>query len=183
MNKRLSFKYIFLGIVVFAFMGGAIGYSCSSVRVPIYEFEYERDMPAVRKIFDQDLYWLSADESYKPDFSFKYHTPHESPLYFGQMKIKVLRLNNELVGFTTYYMESKESARLLFIAVRPEFRGKRYGQQLIEYALKDLAQMGAKKVKLTTRPSNLSGQKLYKRVGFVETGRDDTFVYFLYTMK
>jgi ribosomal protein S18 acetylase RimI-like enzyme len=140
-------------------------------------------MPAIKTIFDKDLYWLSADEEYNPDFTFKYRTPHENPLYFGQLKVKVLRINNEFVGFTAYYLESKDMGRLLFVAVRPEFRGKRYGQQLIEYALNDMAHMGVKQVKLTTRPSNLSGQKLYKRVGFVEQDRDDTFVHFLYTFK
>ena len=99
----------------------------------------------------------------------------------GRLRIKVLREHDAFVGFTAYYMKTSDLGLLLFLAVNPEFRGKGYGDMLTRYALNDLIRVGAKRIRLVTRTCNIPAQKLYKRVGFKETSRDDEgFVYFEY---
>jgi ribosomal protein S18 acetylase RimI-like enzyme len=53
-------------------------------------------------------------------------------------------------------------------------------KKLMQFALDDMKRLGAKKISLVTRTSNLSAQKLYNRMGFKETYRDEGYVYFDY---
>lgn len=102
-------------------------------------------------------------------------------MYNGTLKVKVIRDQSQLVGFTAYYMKARDVGQLLFIVVDDNFRGKRYGQILLEHGINQLKKMGARKVDLVTRTTNIRAQKLYKRVGF-KLVRDDGagFVYFEY---
>jgi ribosomal protein S18 acetylase RimI-like enzyme len=135
---------------------------------PIYEFNVERDTKAVLDIFEQNKYWLLANPDSSPAFMIKYRTPNENPIYFGKMRIKVLREDDKLAGFVTYYMENPGEGRILFLAVGHDFRGKGYGTQLAQYAIADLIRMGSEKVTLWTRLANLPAQKIYKGLGFTE---------------
>ena len=53
--------------------------------------------------------------------------------------------------------------------------------QLLKYAIQELIKMGAQTVYLVTRVENYSAQALYKRVGFVDVGRRDGFIKYVYT--
>ena len=72
------------------------------------------------------------------------------------------------VGVVTYYMMSQVLGRILFLIVDKDFRGKRYGEKLLNYAFDELKKRGATSVKLFVRSENASARKLYERVGFVE---------------
>ena len=101
-------------------------------------------------MFKKDWYWLDA--SYEHDtpeaiiYKLKNRTPHINPLYTGTMAHKkVLRENNQLVGFITYHKEGADSGRILYLGVNIlKMRGKRYGEVLARYALNDLIAMGSK---------------------------------------
>lgn len=146
---------------------------------PIYELDYERDRQEIIKIFDRDHYWLTPRETIDTDIWLKHRAPHEEdPRYFGKLQVKVLREHEQFVGFTAYYMKYPTLGSILFVAVNPEFRGKRYGEQLVHYALKDLKSQGAKQVQLVTRTDNKAAQNLYKRIGFYESSTSDGYVHF-----
>lgn len=147
-------------------------------RGPIYEFNEERDTQDILKLFDNNWYWLLSSPDYSPAFMLKKRAPNTDPLYIGKMHLKVLRENDKFVGFTGYYFLSATVGKVLFLAVDEQFRGKRYGEKLLRYAIDDLKRMGALKVKLVTRVDNISAQALYRRVGFKETARDNQFVDF-----
>lgn len=177
--SRLKWGSIFVAVLIAL----GVGYSCvGSNNGRVIEFQCDRDLPEVRQMLKKDLYWLTTEESYNHDFLFQYRCPNQNPLYFGKLEVKVIRNNVELVGFITYYMKQHGIGQIQFLAVKDAYRGKRYGQILLKHALNDLAHKGARTIELITRPSNLSGQRLYNRVGFVEQGRDETFVYFQYTV-
>ena len=179
--KQRTLKKLLLGGLVLAALSTGIGYYLWIPRGPIYEFKYERDAAGILDLFKTDRYWLVASEEYSPEFTLKYRAPNRDPRYLGQLNIKVLRQNDAFVGFTAYYMKKRELGLILFLAVKPEFRGKGYGQQLTKYATDELIGLGAKQINLVTRTSNLKAQALYNRLGFYETLRDDEgFVYFTY---
>ncbi|MFI5332835.1 MAG: GNAT family N-acetyltransferase [Candidatus Babeliales bacterium] len=172
--------------VVSIMVGAGLAYYATHAREtgPICDFNEARDADAVKKIFKDDWYWLSNRE-YIPeniDFVLKTHSPNEyEPRYYGKMSIKVLREHDTLIGFITYYMLNFYEGKILFLAINPDFRGKRYGEPLIKYAINDFFNnRGATVVRLVTRVDNTSAQKLYIRIGFVETGRDleDGFIHY-----
>jgi ribosomal protein S18 acetylase RimI-like enzyme len=75
------------------------------------------------------------------------------------------------LGFTQLYPSfSSVSLKRLWILndlfIVPEARGKRVGEALIGTALELARQSGASGVQLETAHTNLSGQKLYERMGF-----------------
>ncbi len=181
--RRIS-VVLLVCVAVFG-LGPGTWYMFTKQTGPIYEFNYDRDRQPILDIFNQNWYWLISSDDYSPEFMMKYHAPnHYDPAYVGKLQIKVLRekIQNEdtFIGFVAYYLKKPTEGQLLFLAVRPEFRGKRYGEQLINYALADLKKRGAKVVKLVTRTTNENAQKLYTRVGFKETSREDGYVYFEY---
>jgi ribosomal protein S18 acetylase RimI-like enzyme len=78
---------------------------------------------------------------------------------------------NTALGFTQLFpsFTSVGMKRLWILNdlyVVPESRGQRVGERLIERALQHAKASGAKGVVLETAHSNLSGQKLYERMGF-----------------
>ena len=126
---------------------------------------------------------LTATPDYSPEFMLKYMSPHKwNPKYRGKLHVDVFRPDNVFVGFTAYYMEKPGDGRVLFLAIRPENRGKGYGKTLIRHAIAALKNLGATKVKLVTRTINLPAQKVYSSVGFDETLRDNLEGYVNYEM-
>lgn len=162
-----------------AIAGGA--WYVATNRGPIYEFEYDRDAPGILNIFDTDWYWLVAEsrEYFSPEFMLKYRAPKQNRFLSGRMQIKVLRdPKDQLIGFAAYYPKTKDTWFFNFLAIKPEFRGKRYADKLMQYALDDMKAKGAKEVSLITRPSNKAAQSVYRRFKFKETFNDGSYVGF-----
>ena len=68
------------------------------------------------------------------------------------------------------------SWRLIDIVLLPPWRGQGIGGDLIE-AVARAAQAGeADELRLTVLATNFAARRLYDRLGFVETGRDDTHI-------
>ncbi len=185
MNKMMK-RIILVSVCVIA-LGTGAWYYTSRVQTPISDFEFSRDTDSVLEMFKEDWYWLDASyENYTPEaiiYKFKNRTPHINPLYTGTMRIKVLREQDQLVGFITYHKENADYGRILYLSVKSSMRGKRYGEKLARYAIDDLIAMGSKKIRLVTRTDNEAAQKLYKRLGFKETSRSDGFVSFEYMVR
>lgn len=64
-----------------------------------------------------------------------------------------------------------DEGHILDVAVHPEYRGHGLGKLLVENVLAACRQRGAEFVSLEVRPSNSEAIGLYRRLGFVETGR------------
>lgn len=150
---------------------------------PIYEFDAQRDTKPILDIFERDWYWLVAGDDYSPEFMLQYRAPKQDPVFAGRMHIKVLREQDTFIGFVAYYMKNAQVGFLNFVDINPDFRGKRYAQQLVRYAINAMKDLGASRIDLVTRPSNVSARALYKRLGFVLTGQDPEFVFYTYFVK
>lgn len=163
-------------------VAGGIGYYQYCCKVGIYDLVEERDKPFIMDIFTKNWYWLVAEGS--TEFSPEYMLHHQvrTPSSTDHLYIKVLYQGQEPIGFTAYYKEMFYKGRILFVAVREEFRSQGYGRQLIDYAIDELKKMGATTITLVTRTTNYAAQKLYQNAGFTELTRDDRFVSFEYNV-
>lgn len=184
MQQKLTFKKGLLALGCAMLIASGLYYKTCCAQGPIYEYNELRDTREMVDLFERNLYWLTVqDDSSSFKFYLRHRTHSGNPLDFGRMSIKVLREHDQLIGFITYFMDDASTGDILFVAVNEDFRGKGYAKKLMRYAMDDLQQRGAQKIKLVTRPSNLSGHALYKRLGFVETHSNDVFSYFTHFVK
>lgn len=131
-----------------------------------------QDEVFIKNQFKENWYTLIATPEYDVDFMLEKKAPNDrEPQYFGKMAIKMLYEDSRPIGFITYYMQTSYQGDILFLVIDKDYRGKRYGEKLLHYAFKELKKQGAKTVKIFTRTENISAQKLYTRIGFVETHR------------
>ncbi len=59
-----------------------------------------------------------------------------------------------------------EDAHVTTIAVHPEWRGKRYGEEMLVHLLREAIARGSSWITLEARQSNRVAQNLYKKYGF-----------------
>jgi len=187
--KNSYFKK-WISLLVVAGMLATIGtgliyvYRQLTLEKEILEFEDKRDTDDILDMLQRDWYWLIAGADYSPQLlpkyraMFKYRTPNHDLNKIGQLKIKVIRKDGNLVGFIAYHMKTSTNGFLLFLDINPSYRGKGYAEKLIQYALDDFKRLGAIYVRIFTRTTNIHAQNLYKRMGFQETSRDDGYMWF-----
>lgn len=182
MSKKIRFSWKKgVAIAVVMLLGGLLRFYISVYHQPIQVFDAQRDMQSVLTLFERNRYWLTATPNYDAEYTFTHQSPNKNPLNSGMLATEVMRSKQgEFIGFASYYMKSLSLGTVLFLAVEESFRGKRYAQILLEHSVQQLIARGATRIELVTRPSNISAQRVYSRVGFHETGRDETFVYFEY---
>ena len=101
-------------------------------------------------------------------------------MYLRENVVFLAYVDEKAVGFTQLYPSfSSTSTQRMWILndvyVVPEMRGQRIGEQLIHKAADFARAFGAVKLQLATQMTNVSGQKLYERVGFV---RDNEFYHY-----
>jgi ribosomal protein S18 acetylase RimI-like enzyme len=137
---------------------------------PIYTYDAARDHDDIIKLFELERFWLTVSD-YSPTFMLKYMAPYKGIEHLNTLHVAVLRPDGIFAGFTAYYKEDGHG-RILFVATRPEFRGKGYGKMLVRHAIADFKKMGLDQVQLVTRTTNIPAQKVYTSLGFDETSRD-----------
>lgn len=141
----------------------------------IYVFDEQRDYNDLKSVIEENWYWLLPSDDYDIDYMIKNRAPKD-PRFFGKLKFGVMRKNDQFIGFVGYFKENFYVGRILFLAVGKDFRGHGYAQKLLHYGIEQLKKEGALRVILLTRTDNMPAQKLYKKVGFKETDRDDQYV-------
>lgn len=166
-------KQYFLPALFIAIFVGWFAFK-DTVDPQISNFDYNRDHVAIRQMFEHDWDWLIpvSRDRYSIDFLLQQRAPHQNPLYAGRLIFKVLRKQNETIGFTAYYMKNSENAFFNFLDIKPEYRGKGYAEKLARYAINDMVDRGATTIRIVTYPHNTPALNLYRKLGFVEIGRN-----------
>ena len=80
------------------------------------------------------------------------------------------RIGGELIGYAVMMLVLDE-AHLLNLTVAPEWQRAGYGSLIMHHLFGIARHHGAKRMFLEVRPSNGSGQALYRRLGFETIGR------------
>ncbi|BAL81347.1 ribosomal protein S18-alanine N-acetyltransferase [Caldisericum exile] len=79
----------------------------------------------------------------------------------------VAKLHGKVIGFIGVWYEGKK-LHIINVAVHPNERGKGIGTSLLLFAISLAKELGYEVVYLEARKSNISAQKLYKKLGFIE---------------
>lgn len=82
----------------------------------------------------------------------------------------VLEQRRRLIGYACCWIVDDE-LRINNIAIAPEQRGRGLGTRLLRWVLLAAVSRGCREATLEVRPGNHAAVSLYRRHGFVETGR------------
>lgn len=81
--------------------------------------------------------------------------------------MKVAEIEQEVVGYAIgHHNKEKSESWFLSLGVLPGYRGRKIGESLTEALLEDVRSRNSQKVLLTVDPKNLTGLKIYERLGF-----------------
>jgi ribosomal-protein-alanine N-acetyltransferase len=117
------------------------------------------DVPAVHEIdcLSFSLPW--------PERSFRFEVS-ENPVSRGW----VAEVDGRVVAMLVLWLTVDE-AHIATIATHPDFRQQGIGERLMVAALQSARQEGARTAFLEVRAGNLAAQNLYRKYGFVVSGR------------
>jgi ribosomal protein S18 acetylase RimI-like enzyme len=132
----------------------------------VVSFDDARDMQDVVDLFNANRYWLTLDPTCSIENILAFRSVDGTQNGAGELHIKVVRERGNLIGFAAYRMKSSAVGEIIFLAINPVYRGKRYGEKLLADAVQELQERGAQIVELATRINNDAAQKLYIRFGF-----------------
>ena len=90
---------------------------------------------------------------------------------------RVICFNDEVVGFLMYCVEIDPPDKTLFWLFRfmigKDHQAKGYGTTALQMAIDEIFTKGAKCIRTMYKSSNYVAGKLYKKMGFIETGEYD----------
>lgn len=183
MNNRMKWLKVSLisATCVLVFAAGMHFYK-SQYSTHIEPLNYKRDAAAINKIFEDNRYWLLQEgmDDYSLDYLLINRVSNLSPDQYAKDSVKVLYYKGALAGFITYHKTKFWQGRIRLLAVDQKYRGHGFGLRLMQHALNDLIAQGCTNIFLVTRTNNYPAQKLYRSVGFKDSGVEDGFIKFDY---
>ena len=185
MRRIITRIALIAGIIVSVGCLGRMLYKKSNVSerpYALYEFTGdERDVRDVEKMFERDLYWLTARDEYDVRaMMMRRSSDYDDPAKDGDLTIYLMRdkATDALIGFTAYLRLSFYKGKILFVAVNPEFRGKRYAGELVKFDFDQFRKMNMIKGMLTVRTENKAARAAYEREGLKPYAEHDGFMYY-----
>ncbi|WP_085993410.1 ribosomal protein S18-alanine N-acetyltransferase [Oceanobacillus senegalensis] len=81
----------------------------------------------------------------------------------------VLEVDEKIVGYVGIWIVV-DDAQITNIAIMPDYRGQSLGERLFGFVIQLLQHIGAKRLSLEVRVSNIAAQRLYRKFGLVPGG-------------
>ena len=126
--------------------------------IPLYE-EYADMLVKTDPVFSRSLEQQNYDEEIAR-LEEKYGLP--------KGRIYLVYVDGDLAGCVGMKPSDETHAELKRLYVRPEFRGRNLGEQLVRRIMDDARGEGYAFLRLDTLPGLKSALKLYRRLGFYE---------------
>ena len=79
----------------------------------------------------------------------------------------VMKKEEEIIGYAGMW-QMFENCDLTNIAVRKEYQGKGYGEELLRFMIGKAIEKGCEFMHLEVRASNMKAKSLYEKMGFIE---------------
>jgi ribosomal protein S18 acetylase RimI-like enzyme len=123
-------------------------------------------------VFNEDVF--NAVLRLLPQLDPKANLPSEEHfrniLQSEQTHFFTVKLENDFVGILTLALYDIPTGKKVWIedvVVDVNHRGKGLGKELLLFAIEFAGTIGAKSIELTSRPSRLEANTLYKKLGFI----------------
>lgn len=181
MKHRKTFGLLFICVLI-AGIGFWYWYKQSACD-GVVAYDALRDRAQVIALFQQNLKWLVQGpqyQSYDIEFMLDNRASAFDPINKRNLIFNCYCLQGKIIGFIAHFIKSFYRGYILFIVVDQAYRGKGYAEQLLRHAIGQIAAQGCQVVELVTSIDNESAQRLYHKVGFVETSRDNDVIHFEY---
>lgn len=82
-------------------------------------------------------------------------------------------VDRQIVGYALIGLQRNDrTAYFMSLGVAQSHHRRGYGLRLAEVSIENLKDTGAESVKLTVEPKNVAAIAMYKKLGFVEVGRE-----------
>lgn len=152
----------------------------TSEQTSIEPYNHNRDFVAVQQILDTNQNYLRYENMGFPQGT------TEQYIESHNFSTDVLRINNQTVGFVSYYMEHltlltfyiHSAGCIHLLGIDFEHQGKGYGKKLMLHAIEKMKQNNMASASLAVKKSNTKAQKLYESCGFtIAISLDDDFYY------
>ncbi|ASV67236.1 ribosomal protein S18-alanine N-acetyltransferase [Cytobacillus sp. FSL W7-1323] len=104
-----------------------------------------------------------------------FSSPWSREAFYNEMTLNqfsvyvVLEDGEELIGYGGAWVVTDE-AHVTNVAILPRYRGKKLGEALMVQLMDVVKEMGALKMTLEVRVSNMIARRLYSKLGFQEGG-------------
>lgn len=127
------------------------------------------DMPIVCEIMRSNWAKLSTEPAYNQAIMngmLISRAPFDPAHKDKKLYVLVYEIDNQVVGFATYYYADAKTGHVELLAVTPAYQSKGLGKQMMEYIQNECVRNNAKAVQLYVYPSNPKAIDFYKRLGF-----------------
>lgn len=162
-------KKMIISTIFMAMIFSMASFGMNDQNEQIEDFVYKKDIKQVLKIIENDWNWLypSNRPDYDPEYILQSEIPNKNLLSEKKLKMKVLRINERIIGFVTFYKENSETCWIRLVSIAQNFRKKGYGKKLTIAALNDLFDLGCTNAYLWTNKKN-EKVPTYESLGFQE---------------
>ncbi len=140
----------------------------ASAQPEIAFFEYSHDFETVTKLCQQEWHNLFTIP-FNPSMLHRMFVLRKSgdvTQSDKQLLINVLKDNNQVIGFVTYFMKNPKTVHVELLAIAKAHQGKGYGTQLINHVVQQGIKKGAHNLQLFVLNHNKRGFDFYYRRGF-----------------
>ena len=124
-----------------------------------YEDQYQKDFQRL------NLEWLEKFNLLESHDLEVLNQPREIVINRGGF-IFLLKDNNVIIGSAGIYKVNDEEFELIKMYVAPEYRGKKYGEMLLQHCLVKVKEMNASKIILYSNSRLQTAIRMYERFGF-----------------
>lgn len=96
-----------------------------------------------------------------------------TPVYIETNSVYKLSIEDQIIGYYSYFNEGEKIIKLDNLFVLPEFIGKGFGRLLMEHFFLSVNKANKDKIVLHSEPN---AEQFYAKLGFIKTGEIETSI-------
>ncbi len=143
--------------------------ACAPARQTYSVFDYRQHMPAITVLLKKEwskLFLIPSYDEGMVEKIFKFFRPGDFSQQDKALSIRALYLDEQLVGFVTFYFKDIATGHIELLAIDSAFRGQGLGKFLVGQVAQECMQRGCSILQLYVYRSNPNAIQFYRHLGF-----------------
>ncbi len=135
----------------------------------IMPFNYYTDLPQLEVLLKKEwptLFWNPSYDANLVSIMFKSQNPGDLNARKKKLFISVLKENNLLLGFITYYQPDSQTGHIELLAIDPVHQGLGYGKKMVNFVKDWCINLRCKYLQLYVFTNNPNAIQFYHHLGF-----------------